>query len=30
MFDEAKFLNDLDQELIKGSFCQHKEAFSVF
>ena len=30
MFDEAKSLNDLDQELIKGWFYQHEEAFSVF
>ena len=30
MFDEATFLHDLDQELIKGSFYQHEEAFAVF
>ena len=30
MFDEAKFLHDLDQEMIKGSFYQHEEAFAVF
>ena len=30
MFDEAKFLHDLDQEMIKGLFYQHKEAFAVF
>ena len=30
MFDEAKFLNDLDQELIKGWFYQHEEAFQCF
>ena len=30
MFDEAKFLNDLDQKMIKGSFHQHEEAFAVF
>ena len=30
MFDEAKFLHDLDQEIIKGSFYQHEEAFAVF
>ena len=29
MFDEAKFLNDLDQETIKGSFYQRKESFAV-
>ena len=29
MFDEAKFLHDLDQEMIKGSFYQHEEAFAV-
>ena len=30
MFDEAKFLHDLDQEMIKGSFYRHEEAFAVF
>ena len=30
MFDEAKFQYDLDQEMIKGSFYQHEEAFAVF
>ena len=30
MFDEAKFLHDLVQEMIKGSFYQHEEAFAVF
>ena len=30
MFDEAKFLHDLDQEMIKVSFYQHEEAFAVF
>ena len=30
MFDEATFLHDLDQEIIKGSFYQHEEAFAVF
>ena len=30
MFDEAKFLHDLDQEMIKASFYQHEEAFAVF
>ena len=30
MFDEAKFLNDLDQKMIKNSFHQHEEAFAVF
>ena len=30
MFDEAKFLHDLDREIIKSSFYQHEEAFAVF
>ena len=30
MFDEVKFLHDLDQEMIKGSFHQHEEAFAAF
>ena len=30
MFDDAKFLRGLDQEMIKGSFYQHEEAFAVF
>ena len=30
MFDEAKFPHDLDQDIIKGSFCQYEEAFAVF
>ena len=30
MFHEAKFLHDLDQEMIKASFYQHEEAFTVF
>ena len=30
MFDEAKFLHDLDDEIIKDSFYQHDEAFAVF
>ena len=30
MFDEAKFLHELDQEIIKGSFYQHEKAFAVF
>ena len=30
MSDEAKFLHDLDQEMIKGSLHQHEEAFAVF
>lgn len=30
MFNEAKFLHSLDKEVIKGSFYQQKEAFSVF
>ena len=30
IFDEAKFLHGLDQEIIKGSFYQHEEAFPVF
>ena len=30
MFDEAKFLHDLDQEMIKGLFYQHEEALAVF
>ena len=30
MSDEAKFLHDLDQEMIKGSLYQHEEAFAVF
>ena len=30
MLDEAKFLHDLDQEKIKGSFYLHEEAFAVF
>ena len=29
-FDEAKFLYDSDQEIIKGSFYQHEKAFAVF
>ena len=30
MFDEAKFLHDLDKEMIKESFYRHEEAFAVF
>ena len=30
MLDEAKFLHDLDQEMLKGSFYEHEEAFAVF
>ena len=30
MFDEATFLRDLDQEMIKGSFCQQEQAFALF
>ena len=30
MLDEAKFLHDLHQEMIKGSFYQHEEGFAVF
>ena len=30
MFDEAKFLHDLDREMIKNSFYQQEEAFAVF
>ena len=30
MFDETKFLHDLDQEMIKGSFYRHEEVFAVF
>ena len=30
LFDEAKFPHDLDQYIIKGSFCQYEEAFAVF
>lgn len=30
MFNEAKFLHSIDKEVIKGSFYQQKEAFSVF
>ena len=30
MSDEAKFLYDLDQEMIKGSLHQHEEAFEGF
>ena len=30
MSDEAKFLHDLDQEMIKGSLHQQEEAFAVF
>ena len=30
MSDEAKFLHDLDQEMIKGSLHQHEKAFAVF
>ena len=30
MFDEAKFLHDLDQEMIKDSFYLHEEAFVSF
>ena len=30
MFDEAKFLYDLDKETIKSSFCQHEEEFAAF
>ena len=30
MFDKAKFLHDLDQEMTKGLFSQHEEAFAVF
>ena len=30
LFDEAKFLHDLDQEIIKGSFYQHQKTFAVF
>ena len=30
MSDEAKFLHDLDQEMIKSSLHQHEEAFAAF
>ena len=30
MSDEAKFLHDLDQEIIKGSLHQQDVAFAVF
>ena len=30
MFDEAKFVPDVDQKMIKGSPYQHGEAFTVF
>ena len=30
MFDEAKFIHDLYQEMIKGSFYEHEEAFGDF
>ena len=30
MLDDAKRLHDLDQEIIKGSFNQHKESFAEF
>ena len=30
MFDEAKFPDTLDQEIIEGLFYIHEEAFSVF
>ena len=30
MFDEANFLHELDQEMIKSSFYQYEEAFVVF
>ena len=29
MFDEAKFVHDVDQEMVKGSFYQRRESFSV-
>ena len=30
MFDEANFLHDLDQEMIKGLIYQHSESAAVF
>ena len=30
MFDEAKFLYDLDKETIKSSLCQDEEDFAAF
>ena len=30
MLDEAKFLHDLDKEMITDSFYRHEEAFAVF
>ena len=30
MFDEAKFIHDLYQEMIKGSFYELEEAFGDF
>ena len=30
VFHEAKFVNDLDQEMIKCSFYQRGESFAVF
>ena len=30
MFGQAKFLHDLVQEIIKGSFYQNEENFAVF
>ena len=29
MFDEAKFVHDVDQEMVKGSFYQRRESSSV-
>ena len=30
MFHEARFLHDLDKEMIKGSVYHHENSFAVF